>query len=233
MQLLNHRRLLSIVIGALGIIWSLVAFAVSDWFVPALPYSGGAVFVLFAAALSVLYLTVFRCSPGRQAVEAAALPVYFTILYVIASMVLNTVLVLNGLGGFNKILLICNAVLAAAYSLVILFAEKDNQRLSEQLSRTEQKLSGPVDISAKLGRILGIVEDGEIRAQVLKLKEAVDLSTNITTGATVESERLMERQIDELMELVARRAESSAIQDKLREAERTWKIRSSDATLRR
>lgn len=228
----SNRTLLSIAIAALGVVWLLVIFTISNWFIPALPYSGGAVFVLIAAALSILYLMVLRRSPGRQAAEAAAVPIYFTILYVIAAVGLNTVLVLLGLGGSNRLLMICNVALDAVYILVILFAEKDNQRLAEQLSRTEQKLSEPVNISAKLGRILGAAEDSQIRAQVLKLKEAVDFSTNITTGATFESEQLMERQLDELMELIAGQAERSAIQDKLREAELTWKTRGSAAAFR-
>lgn len=229
---LTNRNLLVAAIGALGAIWCLAVFAATDHFMPLFLYIGSLTFVIAAVALAILYLTVLRRSPGRQAAEPGALPVLFTLAYVVAIMGSNTVLVFLGRGSFNKFSILCNAAINAVYILLILWAEKDNQRLSAQLERTERKLSGPVAISAKLGEILGLTEDRQLREQLLKLKEAVDYSTNITTGATFERERQMERQLDELRALIVGREEPSAIQNKLHEVELTWKTRGSAAGFR-
>ncbi|MBD5084834.1 MAG: hypothetical protein HDT33_07175 [Clostridiales bacterium] len=229
---LSNRNLLAAAIGVLGIIWCLFIFVIPERFGLSFRCTGAVIFVLSAVALSILYLTVFRHSPGRQATEVGALSIYFTIGYVASSMILNTKLVLSGRGGFNISLLLCNAIVNIIYIFLIVYAEKDAQRLSEQLDRTRQKISGPVCISAKLGELLGIAEDSQIRARLLKLKEAVDYSTNITTGATFECERQMERQLDELMHLMTHQEEPSAIQDKIHEAELTWKTRGSAAAFK-
>lgn len=227
---LSNRNLLAVTIGALGAIWCLAVFLIAG--PPFYRYSGALTFVLIAAALAILYLTVLRRSPGRQAPEAGAPSVYFTIIYVAAALFFNTVFVLVGCGDFNRFLLLCNAVINVVYILLALYTEQENQRISDQLARTAQKLSGPANISAKLGEMLGVVEDSEIRKQILALKEAVDYSTNISTAATLEKEKLMEQQLDELMCLIMRKGERSAIQGKIREAEITWKTRSSASSFR-
>lgn len=192
-------------------------------------YSGAMTFVLIAVVLAILYLTVLRKSLRRQATEAGAPSIYFTVSYVAAAMVSNTVLTLTGRGDFNGFLLLCNAVINAVYIFLVLYAEKSSRRVSEQLTRTEQKLSASIRISEKLSEILSITKDDEIRKQILALKESVDYSTNISTIATLENERIMERRLDVLMLLIKHKGELSDIQDKIREAEVIWKTRNSIA----
>lgn len=230
---LSNSRLVSVTIGALGLVWCLAVFTVSGHFEPALHYGGGLVCGMIGVVLSVVYLMMFRHSPGPQAAEAGALSVYVTILYAVADIVANTIFILRHHGDFNSFLLLCNVAIGVAYVIVILYVEKDARRLSDQLAHTEQKILGTADISGKLGEILGIAEDSEIRKQILKLKESVDYSTNITTGSSSEKERMMERQLDELMEMIINRSDASAVRNKIRQAEMTWKTRNSAASSRR
>lgn len=230
---LSNKTLLALAIALAGVIWCYAIFIIAGNSVPALQVAEGLLCGLAAAVLSILYLTVFRRSPGWQAAEAGAVSIYLPIAYTCASMVSNTLFILSGRGGFNMILTLWNMVISAGYIIAILYAEKENQRLAEQLARTGQKLAGPVQISARLGEILSVTEDGEIRKQILKLKESVDYSTNITTAATYESERQLMGQLDELMSLIRDHGDPSAIKNKIREAEVTCKIRSSSAAARR
>lgn len=230
---LSNTRLLSLALALAGVVWCCAIFTITDYFAPVLRFSGGLVFGLAAVVLAILYLMVFRGSPGRSAAEVGAVSLYLPIAYAFASLVSNTLFIIRGLGGFNKFLVLWNTAISVVYIIAILYAEKDAWRLAEQMARTEQKLSGPAAISAKLGEILGAAKDDEIRKQILKLKEAVDYSTNISTAATIESERQLLAQLDELMELIRNQGDASAIQDKLREAEMTCQIRSSAAAARR
>lgn len=223
---LSNKKVLSLLIAAAAVVWRLALPALTGRL---LPYDGAMMGGIAAAVVAILYLMLFRHPSDRQAVEAGSVSVLLTLAYVAAAMGVNAWLALRYLGGVNQILILCNAVLAVGYLALVFSAEKSAQRLSRQLQQTEEKLSLTGELSAKLGAMLGLAEDEEIRGRILKLKEAVDYSSNITTGGTYESEKLMERQLDELMELLSRRGERALIQNKLQEAELTWRTRSSAA----
>ena len=77
--------------------------------------------------------------------------------------------------------------------------------------------------------MLALAEDQGVREQILKLKEAVDYSSNITTGSTFEREKQMEGLLDELLALLSQGGEPSLVQEKLHEAEHIWRARSAAA----
>ena len=222
---LSNKKLLALLVAAAGCIWRLTVPAVAG----VLPCSGAMLCGLAAAVVAILYLMLFRTPSARQAEEAGALSICLTFGYVAAAMALNAWLILRYLGGFNPILLLGNAVLAVGYLALVIGAERSAQRLSAQLERTEEKLSVTAELSAKLGAMLALAEDQGVRERILKLKEAVDYSSNITTGSTFEREKQMEGLLDELLALLSQGGEASLIQDKLREAEHIWRARSAAA----
>ena len=230
---LSNSKLFSVVIALLGSVWCIGIFAVSGHVDPNLQFIGGIVGGILAVVVSIVYLLQFRQSPGKQATEVGALSIYFTAVYVVAALVVNTVLILLGYGGFNTILWFGNILIAVVYIVLILYVEKDTHRLKEQLERTAQKTVASIDISALLGRILAEVEDEGLRGQLLKLKETVDYSSNITTSGTFAAERAMEIQLNELEAMISERRDPSEILSKIREAETTWKTRSSTSALGR
>lgn len=223
---LSNKKLLSLLIAAAGFLWRLAAPAIAGHL---LPYGGAMTCGLAAAVIAILYLMLFRTPSHHQAEEAGAVSIYLTLAYVAAALAMNTWFVFRCLGGFNSILLLANSVLAVGYIALVICAERSARRLSRQLSRTEERLSRTSELSAKLGTILSLAEDEEIRKQVLRLKEAVDYSSNLTTGGTYELERQMEGQLSELLNLLTQGGEPSLMQDKLREAERTYRARSAAA----
>ena len=211
---LSNSKLLSVTIAVVGFLWCFAMIAVTSLMTPPWPFVGGVLFGLLAVVVSILYLTVFRHSPGRQAAENGAITIYLTISYVLASLGCNTAYILTRHGAFSRFLILSNLAIIAVYCVAILFAEKDAKRLSEQLSRTERKTAGPGYLSAKL-------------------KESVDYSSNITTDATLASEKQMAALLDELQTMIADQADASEIQQKLREAETEWKTRANIAAIRK
>ena len=230
---LSNSRLLSVAIAVLGTIWAFGIYVISDMHEPELACVGGVVFGMVAVVASVLYLAFFRSSPGRQAVENGALSVYASVIYVAFTFSVNTFFVLTRRGNFSKLLVLANLFICAVYVIVILFAEKDVQRLSQQLDRMECSTGKHINISEKLGILLSMTDSGEIRNRILKLKEYVDYSSNASTKNTYDAEREMEAHLSEIMDLISNHAEESAIQDKLHSAEMVWKTRSTKASSRR
>lgn len=225
---LTNRNLLSLLIAAAALIWRLAVPAAAGL----VPYGGGMTCGLLAAALAILYLMLFRGPSDRRAAETGALSVYVTLAYVAAAMAGNAWLILHGLGGFGRLLLAVNGALAAGYIALMVYAERDARRLSRQLDRAEERLSLTAELSAKLGTLLGLTEDAGLRGQLLRLKEAVDYGSNITTAGTYENEKQMAEQLDALTELLAKDGDRTLIQERLREAERIWRTRSAAASVR-
>ena len=121
-------------------------------------------------------------------------------------------------------------MVVASYIIPLLWVELSVARLIRQLKVTEQKTTPSVNIRKKLGELLAITEDTEIRGKLLKLKEAVDYGTNISTNATAEKEVQMGALLDELAQLTIARADRLIILNKVEAAEMTWKMRSSTAS---
>lgn len=216
-------------IGILGAIWALVVLILAGMQDPAIHFAGSLLFGIIAVAAAVIYLFFLRFDPGRQAVEQGALSIIITIAYVFISLVANTALIPVGLGGFDRYLVIGNIIIDAVYVVLILYVENDTRQLKNRLDRTETKIAASVDISAKLGALLGIAENEEIRNRLLKLKELVDYGTNITTAATAAQEQQMVGCLDELMNLLMADSRNELVMEKIQQAERCWKLRSSAA----
>ena len=224
----STRSILSLAIGLLGLVWCLAIWVVAGRFL--VLCTGGILCGVLAVVLALVYLTLFWSAPGRGGAEAGALSLWLTLAYVAAVLFSSTMLILRGLGGLNRILLFAFAAITAVYLILILSAEKSAHRLSRQSDLMEQKLAGPLHISAKLGELLSITQEGPVRTRLLKLKEAVDYSSNRTTSLTAESERQMVRQLEELLQLLSQGGEPAAVQDALRQAELTWSTRTSAAS---
>jgi hypothetical protein len=136
-------------------------------------------------------------------------------------------------GDFNKYLIIFNIVIIAAYAIVILYAETYSRRVTGQLELTNQKTYNTAIISEKIGILLNLTDDNEIKGKFLNLKETVDYSSNISSEKTYQNEKLMEDCLDEIKNLIINKSDKALIKNKIREAEITWKTRTSIASSRR
>jgi hypothetical protein len=225
----SNSRLIAIVIGLVALVWCVGVYTVSTFSSPTLEIAGSIAFGIIAAVISIVYLMFFWNTPGRQAVEVGGMSIFYTVLYYILALVLNTALALAQYGGLNLVVVSSNLVLTVLYLIIIIYSEKYTERVSEQLSYSEQALSSKTDISGKLGTLLSIVDDPELKKQIYSLKESVDYSSNVTTGRTAESEAKMSALLDELTDMIASDGDKTKIREKLNTAEITWKVRSSNA----
>lgn len=223
----SGNKLISMTIGIFGAVWALAILILAGMRDPAIHFAGSLLFSVIAVAAAVTYLSFLRFASGRQAVEPGALSIVVTVAYVIISLGVNTALIPVNLGGFNRYLIIGNIIINAVYFVLFLYVERDTRRLKERLDRTEAKIATSVGISEKLGALLGIAEDGEIRSRLLKLKEMVDYGTNITTVSTTAQEQQMVGYLDELINLLMANSRKELVIEKIQQAERCWKMRSS------
>jgi hypothetical protein len=91
----------------------------------------------------------------------------------------------------------------------------------------EHKMNYTSYISRKIGELISMTTDKDIKARYLKLKEAVDYSNNISTQATLNADQLMCSQLDELAHLTLADTTGVIILEKIDAVEMTWKMRSN------
>lgn len=222
--------ILAISIGLLGLVW---IFAVAAYtIVLGLPWVcwGSITCTVIAIIAAEVYLLAFKKDPSEENAEPGALGSILTIAYFLITVLLNSVFVLLAYGDFNWVLLTLNLVAIVCYIILLLWVEQHTARLAKQLVKTEQKTAPSREIARKLGELLAITEDAEIRGKLLKLKEAVDYGTNISTSTTAAREEQMNNQLDEIVQLTIGHADRMIIINKVSAAEMTWKMRSSTAS---
>lgn len=230
MKKMPKTSILAISIAFIGLVWifAIVAYTV----VFGLPWLcwGSITCTAVAVIAAELYLLVFKKDLGAQAAEPGVLGAIFTICYLLITILLNSIFVLLAYGNFNWVLLTLNLAVLAGYVIVLLWVEQHTARFAEQLAKTEEKKAPTQNIARKIGELLAITEDVEIRNRLFKLKEAVDYGTNISTDATAEKERQMNELLDELLQLTICKADRMIILKKVYTAEMTWKLRSSTSS---
>lgn len=222
--------ILAISIGLLGLVWIFAVAAYTISLSQARFCWGSIVCTVAAVAVSELYLLMFRKEPGETASEHGVFGNILTIAYFVITILVNSVFVLLKWGNFNWLLITLNLTALVLYVILMLWVDQHTARLSSQLSQSEQKTVSSGEIARKLGELLAITEDAEIRVRLLKLKEAVDYGNNISTSATSSKEWQMSRQLDEIVQLTIGRADRMIILKKISAAEMTWKMRSSTAS---
>ena len=230
MKKMPKSSILAISIALIGLVWIFAIAAYTMMF--ELPWLcwGSITCTVIAIIAAELYLLVFKKHPGEQGTEPGALGAILTICYLMITTLLNSVFVLLRCGDFNWVLLALNMAALVGYIILLLWVEQHTARLTAQLAKTEKKTTPAKDIARKLGELLAITEDAGIRNKLLKLKEAVDYGTNISTNATAEKEQQMNELLDELLQLTISKADKMIVLNKVDAAEMTWKLRSSTAS---
>lgn len=183
--------------------------------------------VLVALMAAELYLLVIRKSPHKQAEESGALGLIFTACYLIISFLLNGIFVLLKTTDYNWILFALNLAELVGYVILLFWAEQHTQRLTGQLEKVESKTSATAEVGRKLGELLAVTNDPEIRAKLVELKQTVDYSSNITTDAVAYREQQMIQQLDEILQLSLGNADRMILLSKVDMADKTWKMRNS------
>lgn len=225
--------ILAISIALVGIVWIVAAgVCTAALKLPFLSWDGiaGVVMAMIAAEL---YLLVFRKNPGEGGTETAALGIIFTVGYFLTAVLMNSVFVLLALGGFSLLFLILNLAVLVCYIMLLLWAEQQTARLGRQMAKTEEKTAPTREIARKLGQLLAICDDPEIKSSLLKLKEAVDYATNISTDATATYDDQMNTLLDEIVQLALGNADRMIMLNKVSSAQKLWKMRSGAASSRR
>ena len=225
--------LLSITIAILAPVW---LFAVVTFtLILDVPLTSWSTLVCMAIVtiIAEIYLLAFRKKQNNATTESSAIGVIITTITVIVSSVLNTVMTFIIFPGANLPVTLVNAIIIAFFIIALIWTENHSSGVAARVDATAGKIAPVQDISKKIGDILTLTEDEEIRAVILRLKEAVDYDSNISTNATAGREIQFSEHLDKIITLTVNNADRQAIINELATAEMIWKLRSNaNATFR-
>lgn len=232
MKALSNKKVLSVSLVLLGLVWCLVMYVVASWYLPPHSSWGGIAGGIMAVVIAVAYVLGFRVTPGAQAVEVGGISIIATIVFLVISVAMNTLLIVINCGNFNGGLLAGNVIVDVSFLVLTFYMDRHAMRVASQLERTGKRSSASDSLSRTLGSLIGMAEDAEVSGRLVRLKEAVDHSSNISTARTISIEQQFAAELTELGHMMAASADSAAVLEKIQKAERIWKRRCAAALSR-
>ena len=184
-------------------------------------------FSIVAFILSFVSVAGMRISSNRNLTEINALPLIASIAYLVAAVAFNSIFIFGIYFGFRAVLVVVNVLVLIAFASYRLFTNNYASHIEALSEQITAKTSDAAFISSKIAGIAGKISDEDMRKRVLKLKETVDYSTNITQAWAVgiQDEFLLELNILETM--LDEGCSKAAFDEKMSKLEAVWKSRNS------
>lgn len=224
---MKKKSVLAISIAIISIVWALAVVAYVKLFDLAWMCWGSITCTMIAAITTELYMLVFRKDLGKNGGGNEALGIILTISYFLIVLLLNSVFALLQYGDFNLVLLVLNLFALASYIILLIWVENSNTHLARRGEETAYKVAPTVDISKKLGELLSVTQDADVRGRLLKFKESVDYSSNVSTPQAASNISRVAYMLDDIARLVIAQTDQMIILNRLNAAESAWKLRNT------
>ncbi|MBR5968985.1 MAG: hypothetical protein IK016_01420 [Lachnospiraceae bacterium] len=199
-------------------------------------YSTGRFFTTIICGLlsfGVAIASVFFVSGRRRRnlTEVRALPVLFSAVYLLIALIVNAVFLLNMGDSQIRMQIIINTVLLAFFAVIFIGSGEYLRHVEVQTEKVIEKTGQLSDISMRLGSIISLSKDEEIKRRVLSLKEKVDYSGNITQSKTADLQNEFGALLMRIEETVQVSGSSEKVSALIDEAERIWSARNAVAAV--
>lgn len=210
--------------------WCVVVLVFADYDRAGFYFWGGFGFGFLSFIVAGVSLLLIKMKNNRNTAEINYIPVYYTAVYLLVAIIINTYFVFRVTGKFNVILVVLNSVLLVAFIAIRLYTDSFVARVDEQTRQSAEKLRPIASISSQLATILSITTDTDIKKQLLKLKEMVEYSSNVAQEFLDNSQNLFLFQLNQIQSLIVEHKDKDEINKKIQEATATWKTRNGVAS---
>jgi hypothetical protein len=120
-------------------------------------------------------------------------------------------------------LVVLNFILLIAFIPIRLYTDDYVTHVDKQTRHSAEKIKPITTISSHLATMLSVTTDPDIKNQLLKLKEIVDYSSNISQGFLDDSQNYFLLQLNQIHSLIIEHKDKDEINKKIQEATVTWK----------
>ena len=218
----------TILVGALFLAaWVVIILMMTD--LPAIKPLGwfGFSFVIFSflVAFAANWYTANRIP--RNDVSLFAIPLYYTIAFLVLSMAVNTAFLLLRLVSLVKVLVAIDVILLVVYLAAMYFTSSHLASVQTKSIVADSQTGSAAQLSAEIARLAGIAPYPEIKNSLLKLKETVDFSTNTVGTAADGDAHTVSLQLERLRQAMQNKAQPAELQQIVSEAVSTWRSRNA------
>lgn len=223
---------LLIILGMIFIAWVLfitvsvhTLFQTSyGWF----SFCGG----ILSFILSAISMLLWKSDTNRDTTEINSIPLIFTSVYFAVTLLSNTVFCFLCNENYSlSVPIAVNALLTIVFVAVRMFVLPYRNRVLRTAAHTTEKTRGVIELSAKLGEILGIAQDETVKQRLMALKEQLDYSTNVSQPFTVDIEALFFNQLCDILTAIEQQAPAEDVLAKIDAAQITWKRRNGASSV--
>ncbi len=221
----------------IGIILGLVLFVFAAWVAVILLYRDrmsmiettvwpGIIAGTVGFLVTVVSLGLESGRKGKATEDIRTLPVWYTLIYFILTMALNTAFTMLD-GVLQPVFVIGNIVLFVAFATVRFFSASYVSDTENKVKQVEKKVGQTHRISAQIGVLLQCTEDPEVRKELLDLKERVDLGNNVGNDVYEALEKEILSQIYSLLKMMEQNAERALVLKKIGDIKKLWNARAA------
>ncbi|WP_029504924.1 hypothetical protein [Lachnoclostridium phytofermentans] len=223
----NGIEKLSIIELLTFISWCVIVLVFADYDRAGFYFWGGFGFGFISYVVAGVSLLLIKKNNNRNTTEISYIPVYYTAVYLLVSVIINTYFVFRVTGKLNVVLVVLNLVIFVAFISIRLYTDGFVARVDVQTRHSADKIRPITSISSQLAIMLSVTTDSDIKKQLLKLKEIVDYSSNVSQEFSENSQKLFLLQLNQIQSLIVEHKDKDEINKKIQEATATWKTRNS------
>lgn len=209
----------------IAVAWAAILLGFTDFNEVGFYFWGGFACTILAYVLCIGSLFLLQMRENPNLTEIHVIPVWASLVYLGMAVLVNSVFVAIKDGGSPKPLVIINVILLIAFLALRMFTDNYAARVDKQTRHVVEKIHSTAQISAKVAFVISITNDREIKEKLLKLKETIDYSSNVSQAAGEQIEEQILIQLGYLENLIKGNAEQQVIFNKIEEVTATWKCR--------
>lgn len=215
-----------IILAGLTVIW-IAGFILSwNFFLAGPNYWLGFLFGLMG--LAVAAINIFLPPKGSQSTtETRFVPIYYTIVYVILVMLLNLCFSCVPFFWLRAVFIVANLLLLLIYGVLFYGAVRHLTRAANLTEYAAQKQKNAADISCQISVLLSSAKDKSVKTALLKLKETVAYSNNMSQQYSVNDEAVFLQKLYKIQEDLSGGTDTETVLNEIKEAADMWNIRNS------
>lgn len=168
---------------------------------------------------------------NRSTQETKGIPVYYTSIYAVISAALNIAFAFTPGDQYMTLYVVANLFILLVYILLMYNAGKYIGRVTERTEYAAAKMEKVAEISRELAALISMSTDEGVRRELLKLKEKVDYSNNVSQSFTEQSEEAFLKKLYDLREAMSNGTGADVLTAKVKDADMAWNMRNSSGSM--
>lgn len=218
-------------IALVAMVWSLIMFLVvkdhsDDNILFAVGYGCG----MLAFVLYALYLVIVGARVNRTLSDVRFIQYYIAYWYIVVCVIYNSFAVLSESDKAIRNVVIWNVIFFVLLVITALCIGAYISRVNNLKANVSGRMQNSINASAMLGGLLAITSDPQIKSSLLKLKQDVDMSSNLTQASSYDAEMQFGAALNEIQSLLYNGgADVNTVLTKIDGASKLWRLRNSNA----